>query len=145
MTEKSSSDMDTFAATITYSPKGGGVQKKDISLAATTLTEAKTELMNEVSKLRAAGVRSKITAQVLALDPAAGTYEIADALEFPSWGGARAGAGRHLKKERRVSVCLRLLPATKERLQSLRKEGYDVNQLIDDAVEVAALDLLDES
>lgn len=139
--------MIKFAATITYSPYGGRVQKKDISLAAATLTEAKEELMNEVTKLRAEGVRCKITAQVLALDPATGTYTEADTLEFPNWGcgGAREGAGRPRMKDRRVSVGLRLLPVTKERLQSLRKDGYDVNQLIDDAVEVAVLDLLDES
>lgn len=59
-----------------------------------------------------------------------------------TWGGARQGAGRPRKKDKRVVAAFRVLPETKDRIVRLRAEGYDVNEIIDDTVELAAKDLL---
>lgn len=59
-----------------------------------------------------------------------------------TWGGARANSGRPKLKEHRVGVTVRVLPITQKRLQALKAEGYDTNQMIDDTVEIAVKDLL---
>lgn len=62
--------------------------------------------------------------------------------EKKTWGGARLGAGRPRKKEKRIPVALRVLPETKDRMRRLRADGYDVNEIVDQTIEIAAHDLL---
>lgn len=49
-------------------------------------------------------------------------------------GGARPGSGRKAAKEKKVTISFRVPEKTKDRIQRLREEGYDVNKGLEEAV-----------
>lgn len=49
-------------------------------------------------------------------------------------GGARPGSGRKSAKDKKVTISFRVPEKTKDRIQRLREEGYDVNKGLEEAV-----------
>lgn len=49
-------------------------------------------------------------------------------------GGRREGAGRKASHSKRVTVTVRVLPETRERIAELKKDGVLIGKLVDDAV-----------